>query len=97
MTNEAALEQTDRVIGELRAGIVRQLRLAGVRPEDIDPDAPLFVEGLALDSIDAIELVVLLEHQYGLKLQDSRKARDIIHTVRSMAEYVVAEGKASRA
>jgi len=87
-------QDVERVIGELREGIVRQLNLLDVQAGDNDPDAPLFVEGLGLDSVDAIELVVLLESRYGLKLQDTRKAREIIRTVRSMAEFVVAEGKA---
>ena len=80
----------ERVIGELQAGIIEQLHLIEVEPADIEPDAPLFGAGLGLDSVDAIELIVLLETRYGIKIQDPRKAREILTSVRAMAEFVIA-------
>ena len=85
----------ERVIGELQAGIIEQLHLLEVKPADINPDAPLFGAGLGLDSVDAIELVVLLETRYGIKIKDPRKARELLTSVRTMAEFVVANGAAT--
>lgn len=87
----------ERVIRELQAGIIEQLKLLEMSPEDIKPDAPLFGTGLGLDSVDAIELAVLLETRYGIKLHDPRKAREVLTSVRTMAEFVVARIAATRA
>jgi acyl carrier protein len=57
-------------------------------PDDIDENAPLFVEGLGLDSIDALELIVLLEKKYGLKLATAEEGKTVLRSVRSMAEYI---------
>jgi len=64
------------------------LNLEGVDPEDIDNDGLLFGEGLGLDSIDALELIVLLEKNYGIKLKDPAQGKEIFKSVRTMAEYV---------
>ena len=87
----------EELIRELKERIVRTLRLTEVAPEAIATDAPLFGAGLGLDSVDAIELIVLLETRYGIRLQDPRKAREILTSVRTMAEFVVARGAATRA
>ena len=57
-------------------------------PEDIDSDAPLFGEGLGLDSIDALELIVLMERNYGIKLANASEGKSIFQSVRVMAEYI---------
>ena len=58
-------------------------------PDDIDNDAPMFGdEGLALDSIDALELIVLLEKNYGIKLANASAGKEVFKSVRTMAEYV---------
>ena len=57
-------------------------------PEDIDSDAPLFGEGLGLDSIDALELIVLMERNYGIKLANAAEGKSIFQSVRVMAEYI---------
>jgi acyl carrier protein len=57
-------------------------------PEDLDEDMPLFGEVTGLDSIDALELVVMLEKQYGIKITDSKVARKILFNVRTIAKYV---------
>jgi acyl carrier protein len=64
------------------------LNLEEVKPEDIDNDAPLFGDGLGLDSIDALELIVLLEKNYGIKLQDANQGKEIFKSVNTMAEYI---------
>jgi acyl carrier protein len=64
------------------------LKLEEITPEDIDENAPLFGEGLGLDSIDALELIVLMEKNYGIKLNNASEGRDIFKSVRIMAEYI---------
>ncbi|MDR1813746.1 MAG: phosphopantetheine-binding protein [Tannerella sp.] len=78
----------DELILELKNEIIKVLNLEGVKPEDIADDDALFGEGLGLDSIDALELIVLLEKNYGIKLKDPAQGKDIFKTVRTMAEYI---------
>jgi acyl carrier protein len=78
----------EEFILELKNEIIEVLNLEGVKPEDIDTDAPLFVDGLGLDSIDALELIVLMEKNYGIKLANAAEGRDIFKSVRIMAEYI---------
>ena len=83
----------DALIEKLKIEIIQQLNLADLKPADIDPDAPLFSEGLGLDSIDALELIVLLEKTYGIKIQDPKDGKNVFKSVRSMAEYIKTNGK----
>lgn len=78
----------DDLILELKQEIIAVLNLEDVLPEEIDKDAPLFGDGLGLDSIDALELIVLMEKNYGIKLQDPAKGKEIFRSVSVMAEYV---------
>ena len=78
----------ENLIKELKEEIIKTLNLEEVRPEDIDENAPLFGEGLGLDSIDALELIVLMEKNYGIKLQDPNQGKEIFKSIVTMAEYV---------
>lgn len=78
----------ENLIKELKEEIIKTLNLEEVRPEDIDENAPLFGEGLGLDSIDALELIVLMEKNYGIKLQDPNQGKEIFKSIATMAEYV---------
>ena len=78
----------ENLIKELKEEIIKTLNLEEVRPEDIDENAPLFGEGLGLDSIDALELIVLMEKNYGIKLQDPKQGKEIFKSIVTMAEYV---------
>ena len=80
----------DELIEELKAPIIEALNLEDLTPADIDADAPLFGEGLGLDSIDALELIVLMERNYGIRLKDAAAGRQVFQSVRVMAEYVMA-------
>ena len=75
-------------IQDMKEEIIKTLNLEEVRPEDIDENAPLFGEGLGLDSIDALELIVLMEKNYGIKLQDPNQGKEIFKSIVTMAEYV---------
>ena len=77
------------LIADLKAKIVEGLHLEGVSPDDIDPDEPLFVEGLGLDSIDAVELVVILERSYGILLKEMETAKAAFSSVRTLAKFIV--------
>ena len=84
----------DELILKLKTEIIEVLNLEEVKVEDIDTDAPLFMEGLGLDSIDALELTVLLEKRYGLKINTADEGRVILYSVRSMAEFITKNKKA---
>ena len=76
---------------ELKHKIIEALNLEEVTPEEIDSDASLFGdEGLGLDSIDALELIVLLEKNYGIKVKDPKEGKHICKSVKVMADYVAA-------
>jgi acyl carrier protein len=78
----------EQLIEELKKEIIEVLNLEDMKPEDIDENAPLFGEGLGLDSIDALELIVLMEKNYGIKLQSADQGKEIFKSVRVMAEYI---------
>jgi acyl carrier protein len=79
---------------KLKQQIIESLNLQGMEPKDIDDNAPLFGEGLGLDSIDSLELMVLLERNYGIKIEDAREGRKVLSSVQSMAEYIQQHKKA---
>ena len=80
----------EELILELKNEIINVLNLEGVKPEDIATDDELFGGGLGLDSIDALELIVLLEKNYGIQLKDPAQGKEIFRSVRTMAEFVQA-------
>ncbi len=80
----------EELILELKNEIINVLNLEGVKPEDIATDDELFGGGLGLDSIDALELIVLLEKNYGIKLKDPAQGKEIFRSVRTMVEFVQA-------
>ena len=78
----------EQLILQLKKEIIEVLNLEEVTPEDIDNDAPLFGDGLGLDSIDALELIVMLEKNYGIKLKEPAKGKEIFQSINVMAKYV---------
>lgn len=78
----------EELIQQLKEQIIDVLNLEDLKPEDIDKDAPLFGEGLGLDSIDALELIVLLEKKYGIKFQSPAEGKEVFKSVQVMADYV---------
>lgn len=73
---------------QVKEQIVKFLNLNNVKPEDIKDDEPLFGEGLGLDSIDSIELIVMLSREYGINIQDPKEGRKILTTVNTMVDYI---------
>lgn len=75
---------------ELKEKIISQLNLEDISVEDLQDNTPLFGDGLGLDSIDALELIVMLDKTYGIKLADPKEGRKIFETVQTMADYIEA-------
>jgi len=78
----------EEFILKLKEEIIEVLNLEDVKTEEIDENAPLFGEGLGLDSIDALELIVLMEKNYGIKLTDAAQSREIFRSIKVMSEYI---------
>ena len=72
----------------LKEQIIEALNLEETTPADIDDAAPLFGDGLGLDSIDALELILILEREYGLHIENPAEARPIFASINTLAEYV---------
>lgn len=78
----------EELIKELKEEIIKALNLEEMTPEDIDEHEALFGDGLGLDSIDALELIVLLEKKYGIKLDNPAEGKKIFINVAAIADYV---------
>ncbi|MBL4594064.1 MAG: acyl carrier protein [Flavobacteriales bacterium] len=74
---------------KLKTQIIQYLNLLDITPEDIKDDTPLFGEELGLDSIDSIELIVLLEREYGIKITNPTEGRKVLVDVEQMAAYIL--------
>ncbi len=79
----------EEIVDKLKVQIIDVLNLDGVSPADIDADGALFVDGLGLDSIDALELIVLLEREWQVKIENSADARKIFSSVSNIAQYIL--------
>ena len=79
----------EELIEQLKLQLIDALNLEGMTPADIDNDAPLFGDqGLGLDSIDALELIVLLDKHYGIKLKSPAEGKAIFQSVNCIADYI---------
>jgi acyl carrier protein len=79
---------SDELIGKVKRMIIESLRIEGMSPEEIESDAPLFGEGLGLDSIDALQLVVGLEKEFGVVVADAATGTTAFASARSLAEFI---------
>ena len=82
-------EVNSELIEKLKQLIIMRLKLVDLTPEMIETDAPLFGEGLGLDSIDALELVLALEKEFGVVIPDAEVGRKVFQSVMTMAQYVL--------
>ncbi len=78
----------EELVYQLKKQIIEVLNLEDMKPEDIDENASLFGDGLGLDSIDALELIVMMERNYGIRLQNPNEGKEIFKSVRVMADYI---------
>jgi len=78
---------------QLRTQIISYLNLTDIDPNDIGDDTPFFGEELELDSIDSLELIVILEREYSLKINNPTEGRKILIDINHMADYIIENGK----
>ncbi len=79
----------EEIIEKLKADLISHLNLEDLSPEDIDADEPLFGdEGLGLDSIDALEIIVMVERNYGIKIKDQESGSKAMKSVRTLATFI---------
>lgn len=83
----------EQIIRQLKEQIIEALNLEEITPEEIDAEAPLFGDGLGLDSIDALEIILILEKNYGIRLENTAEAKPHFYSVKTLAEYIVANQK----
>lgn len=80
--------ETTELKEKLKTQIIQFLNLTDLTPGDIKDDEPLFGDGLGLDSIDSLELIVLLKKEYGITIKDPREGRKVLVDVNAMAAYI---------
>ncbi len=73
---------------ELKVKLIEALNLEEITPEEIECDAPLFGDGLGLDSIDALEIILILEKSYGIRLENPAGAKEIFFSIDTLAKYI---------
>lgn len=79
----------NELLEKLKYELITELNLEEITPEEIDADAPLFGnEGLGLDSIDALEIILILERNYGIKIENPAKGKEIFYSVRTLADFI---------
>ena len=78
----------EELIEKLKVQIIEQLNLEDMEQDEIDEDEPLFGDGIGLDSIDALELIVLLEKEYGIRIENPKDGQKIFYSVRSLAKFI---------
>jgi acyl carrier protein len=83
--------ERDGLKRKLKELLITGLRLQDVAPEGIADDQPIFVEGLGLDSIDALELVVLIEEHFGIAIPDEEVGKHAFASIDALADYITAE------
>lgn len=85
--------ETTELKDKLKVQIIQFLNLTDLTPADIKDDEPLFGDGLGLDSIDSLELIVLLKREYGINIQDPKEGRKVLVDVNTMAAYIEQNGQ----
>lgn len=85
--------ETTELKEKLKSQIILFLNLTDLAPEDIKDDEPLFGDGLGLDSIDSLELIVLLKREYGIEIKDPKEGRKVLVDVNTMVDYIQKHGQ----
>jgi acyl carrier protein len=82
------MSEASAIPSRIKRLIVDSLHLEGMKPEMIEDEAPLFGEGLGLDSVDALELVVALEKEFGIKIKSQELGREVFSSVSSLSQFI---------
>ena len=88
MSEQAREQELVSIRAKLKELLVSNLNLEGVKPDQIKDDDPLFGEGLGLDSLDAVEIVVILQRHFNVEIKDMEKGREIFRSINTVANYV---------
>ncbi len=80
--------ETAELKEQLKKQIITFLNLTGMQPDDIKDEDPLFGDGLGLDSIDSLELIVLLNREYGITIKDPKEGRKVLVNINTMVDYI---------
>ncbi|MEO8172577.1 MAG: phosphopantetheine-binding protein [Sediminibacterium sp.] len=80
--------ETAELKQQIKKQIITFLNLTGMQPDDIKDEDPLFGDGLGLDSIDSLELIVLLNREYGITIKDPKDGRKVLVNINTMVEYI---------
>ena len=84
----------EQLMQELKEALIESLNLEDITPDEIDNEAPLFGdEGLGLDSIDALEIILILERNYGIRIANPAEGKSIFYSVRTLADFITANRK----
>lgn len=73
---------------EIKQKIIEALNLEDITADEIEDDAPLFNEGLGLDSVDAIELIIFLDNQYGIKIDSAGESREVFASIKTLTDFI---------
>ncbi len=87
------MNQLDEMIAEMKSKIISTLGLMDVKPEDIQNDAPLVGGDAGIDSIDVLELVMMIEKDYGIKIENKELGAKVFASVRALAAFILEKQK----
>jgi len=85
-------DKKTKLAHKLKCMIIERLELEDITPEDVSNDDPIFGAGLNLDSLDALDLVLLLEKEFNIRIRDPEQAKKILLTINTLSEYILNHG-----
>ena len=85
--------ELEKLKHKLKEQMIKYLNLLDIIPDDIKDDEPLFGGSLELDSIDSLELIILLEREYGIKINSTAEGRKVLIDINTMTDYIIEKSK----